>query len=76
MANFLVTSEMVSPLTWVLKYAEEFARQKRGERRHQAEASACTKGIHEQAPCVVGLEVTRQLESRKHWGDLRETDRR
>lgn len=46
MANFLLRSEMVSPLTWVLKYEEEFARQKRGERPHQAKASACTKGIH------------------------------
>ena len=34
MANFLLRSEMVSPLTWVLKYEEEFARQKRGQ-RHQ-----------------------------------------
>ena len=31
MANFLLRSEMVSPLTWVLKYEEEFARQKRRE---------------------------------------------
>lgn len=46
MANFLVGSKTISPLTWVLEDEQEFARQKRGEGVYLAEGVAYAKGIH------------------------------